>query len=144
MRGGVGMTDPSLIPVDYAPLLAEIKARVRRAQTRAVLAVNAELIRLYWEIGGMIHQRQQQEGWGAAVIARRARYLRNEFPEEKGVSERSIKRMLAFYLAYPQANFVPQAVAQLESDAKVPQAAALFLVDLLMALPWPCTFHSVE
>jgi hypothetical protein len=47
------MTDPFLIPADYAPLLAEIKARVRRAQTRAVLAVNAELIRLYWEIGGM-------------------------------------------------------------------------------------------
>jgi hypothetical protein len=50
--------------IDYAPLLAEIKARVRRAQTRAVLAVNAELIRLYWEIDGMIHQRQRQEGWG--------------------------------------------------------------------------------
>jgi hypothetical protein len=65
------------------------------------------------------------------VIARRARYLRNEFPEEKGVSERNIKRMLAFYLAYPQANLVPQ-------------AAALLLVELRMALPWPCTFHSVE
>lgn len=65
MRYGMIMTDPSLIPADYTPLLAEIKARVRHAQSRAVLAVNAELIRLYWEIGGLINQRQQQEGWGA-------------------------------------------------------------------------------
>jgi hypothetical protein len=45
--------------------LAEIKARVRRAQTRAVLAVNAELIRLYWEIGGMsIEQALADEAGG--------------------------------------------------------------------------------
>lgn len=130
------MTDPSLMRADYAPLLAEIKARVRHAQSRAVLAVNAELIRLYWEIGGMIHQRQQHEGWGAAVIPRLARDLHNELPEEKGFSERNIKRMLAFHRAYPHANFVPQAVAQLEIDAKVPQAAALFPSELLLALPW--------
>jgi hypothetical protein len=59
------MTDPFLIPADYAPLLAEIKASVRRAQTRAVLAVNAELIRLYWEIGGMsIEQALADEAGG--------------------------------------------------------------------------------
>lgn len=136
MRHGVVMTDPSLIPADYAPLLAEIKARVRRAQSCAVLAVNAELIRLYWEIGGLIHQRQQQEGWGAAVIPRLARDLHNELPEEKGFSERNIKRMLAFHRAYPQADFVPRAVAQLENNAKVPQVAALFPAELLLALPW--------
>jgi predicted nuclease of restriction endonuclease-like (RecB) superfamily len=130
------MTDPSLIPDDYTPLLAEIKARVRHAQTRAVLAVNAELIRLYCEIGGMIHERQLQEGWGAAVIPRLARDLHNELPDEKGFSERNIKRMLAFHRAYPQANFVPQAVAPMESDAKMPQAAALFPAELLLALPW--------
>ena len=130
------MADSIAIPGDYAPLLAEIKARVRRAQTRAVLAVNAELIRLYWEIGGMICQRQQQEGWGAAVIPRLARDLHNELPEEKGFSERNIKRMLAFYREYPQANFVPQAVAQMEGDTKVPQAAAQFPAELLLALPW--------
>ena len=30
---------------------SDIKQRIRQAQTRAVLAVKAELIRLYWEIG---------------------------------------------------------------------------------------------
>ena len=50
------------LPTDYAGLLTDIKQRIRHAQTRAVLAVNAELIRLYWEIGAMIDRRQQQEG----------------------------------------------------------------------------------
>ena len=58
----------SLTPTDYAALLGDIKQRVRHAQTRAMLAVNAELIRLYWDIGALIHTRQQQEGWCAAVI----------------------------------------------------------------------------
>ena len=94
------MSKPSL-PADYAGLLKEIKARIQQAQTRAVLSVNAELVRLYWDIGRMIDDRQRQEGWGAAVIPRLARELRNELPEVKGFSERNIKRMLAFYRDYP-------------------------------------------
>lgn len=99
---------------DYAALLGDIKQRVRHAQTRAMLAVNAELIRLYWDIGALIHTRQQQEGWGAAVIPRLARDLHNELPEEKGFSECNIKRMLAFYREYAGLEFVPQPVAQIE------------------------------
>lgn len=89
------------LPADYPALLADIKQRVRRAQTRAMMAVNAELIRLYWGIGALIERRQKQEGWGAAVIPRLAQDLHNELPEEKGFSERNIKRMLAFYREYP-------------------------------------------
>ena len=127
---------PVKLPADYAVLLADIKQRVRHAQTRAVLAVNAELIRLYWEIGALIDSRQQKEGWGAGVIPRLARDLHNELPEEKGFSERNIKRMLAFYREYPHLEFVPQAVAQIESEPKGPQAAALFPADLIQSIPW--------
>src|SRR5256885_10990506 len=77
------------LPADYPALLADIKQRVRHAQTHAMLAVNAELIRLYWDIGALIDQRQKREGWGAAVIPRLAKDLHNELPEEKGFSERS-------------------------------------------------------
>ena len=45
----------------YAALLAEIKSRIQTAQTRAVLAVNGELIRLYWQIGELLQARQAQE-----------------------------------------------------------------------------------
>ena len=123
-------------PRDYAGLLADIRQRVRHAQTRAVLAVNGELIRLYWDIGALIDRRQRQEGWGSAVIPRLARDLHNELPEEKGFSERNIKRMLAFYREYPHLRFVPQPAAQTDTDPKGPQAAALFSAELVQAVPW--------
>jgi hypothetical protein len=124
------------LPMDYAALLSDIKHRVRHAQTRAVLAVNAELIRLYWEIGALIDVRQKTEGWGAGVISRLARDLHNELPEEKGFSERNIKQMLAFYREYPYLAFVPQPVAQIEDASKVQQLVALFPPDLMLSIPW--------
>ena len=124
------------LSADYVGLLTDIKQRVRHAQTRAVLAVNAELIRLYWEIGALIDIRQKTEGWGTGVISRLARDLHNELPEEKGFSERNIKRMLAFYREYPHLRFVPQIVAQIESCPTVPQPVALFPVELIQSVPW--------
>jgi len=129
----VRTTEP---PLSYAELLSDIKHHVRHAQARAILAVNAELIRLYWGIGSIIDSRQKCEGWGSGVIPRLARDLHNELPEEKGFSERNIKRMLAFYREYPHLEFMPQPVAQMETATKVPQAAALFLVELIQAVPW--------
>lgn len=87
---------------EFPVLLRQIKARIREAQTRAVLSVNAELVRLYWDIGRMIDTRQRREGWGAGVIPRLARELRNELPEEKGFSERNIKLMVQFAHEYPK------------------------------------------
>ncbi|HPU18993.1 MAG TPA: PDDEXK nuclease domain-containing protein [Alicycliphilus sp.] len=129
------------VPALYATLLADIKQRVQRAQVRAMLAVNAELIRLYWDIGRVIDERQQQEGWGAGVIPRLARDLHNDLPEEKGFFERNIKQMLAFYREYAQLSFVQQPAAQIETEPKVPQAAALFTAELILALPW--THHAI-
>ena len=104
----------------YQGLLLDIKQRIGEAQTRALLAVNAELLRLYWDIGQMIDQRQRQEGWGAGIIPRLAIDLHNELPEMKGFSQRNLKRMLAFYRAYPVIRSkVPQAVALLTDSAPV-------------------------
>lgn len=84
----------------YPGLLGEIKQRIRAAQMRAMLGVNVDLIRLYWEIGRMLD-------------ARLAQNLRYELPEVKGFSERTIKRMLVFYREYRELEFVPQPVAQM-------------------------------
>ena len=127
----------------YSRLLRDIKQHIRHAQARAWMAVNAEMIRLYWRIGRVIDGRQQQEGYGTAVIPRLSRDLHNELPEEKGFSERNIKRMLAFYRLYPQAaldaELVPQPVAQVGAGtgaAALPAPAAEFPVALLLAVPW--------
>jgi hypothetical protein len=66
--------------VFYGELLSDLKTRVRQAQLTASLAVNAEMILHYWDVGQLIHQRQQQDGWGTGVIPRLSRDLRNELP----------------------------------------------------------------
>ena len=142
------------IPADFPILLKEIKNRIQQAQTRAMLTVNAEIVQLYLEIGRIIAVRQQQEGWGAAVIPRLSRELLNELPEVKGFSERNIKRMLAFYREYANpADFVPhhapklsspqkvpQAAAQSEKVGKVPRLAAPLPDSILWSIPW---FHQI-
>ncbi|MCP9468769.1 MAG: PDDEXK nuclease domain-containing protein [Nitrospira sp.] len=116
---------PRPIPADFPILLKEIKTRIQQARTQAILAANAELVRLYWDIGRMIDGRQRQEGWGAGVIPRLARELRNDLPEVKGFSERNLDRMIAFYRAYPSpSDFSPPPVAKLPASEKAPQAVA--------------------
>ncbi len=104
---------------NYASLLGQIKDRIRQSQVRAVTAANAELIRPYWDIGRILEDQQEREGYGTSVIPRLARNLRNEFPEVKGFSERNIGRMIAFYPAYPEPTaLLPQAVAKPPSTEK--------------------------
>jgi len=57
----------------YAGLLGDIKARIRQAQVKATLTANLEMILMYWDIGRMIQERRQLEGWGTAVIPRLSR-----------------------------------------------------------------------
>ena len=59
------MPDIVPLPPDYASWLAELKARIHTAQQRAALAVNRELVLLYWQIGRDILARQGRENWGA-------------------------------------------------------------------------------
>lgn len=107
-------------PIFYAELLGDIKARIRQAQVRATLSANAEMILMYWDIGRMIVERQQHEGWGAGVLKRLALDLRSELSEVKGFSERNLKRMTQFYREYPHLPVIgPRAVAQLESETTI-------------------------
>lgn len=103
-----------LVPQDYYDnFLRDLKDRVRRAQLRAVLSVNRELVLLYWQIGRDILRRQSDEGWGSKVIDRLAGDLRKEFPEIKGFSPRNLKYMRAFAKAWPEEQFVQGVLAQI-------------------------------
>ena len=106
----VGLTLP---PEGYADWLAELKGRIHSAQQRAALAVNRELVLLYWQIGRDILGRQAAQGWGAKVIERLANDLRQAFPDMKGFSPRNLKYMRAFAEGWPDADFVQAVLAQL-------------------------------
>jgi predicted nuclease of restriction endonuclease-like (RecB) superfamily len=100
-------------PEGYADWLAELKGRIHAAQQRATLAVNYELVLLYWQIGRDILARQAEQGWGARVIERLAHDLRTLFPDMQGFSPRNLKYMRAFADAWPDEAFVQQAAARL-------------------------------
>jgi hypothetical protein len=63
------------LPSSYHEFLQELKGRIRTAQVRAALAVNRELVLLYWSIGRDILAKQGTEGWGTRVVDRLAHDL---------------------------------------------------------------------
>jgi predicted nuclease of restriction endonuclease-like (RecB) superfamily len=100
-------------PFGYSELLQGLKDRIRHAQLRASMAVNRELVLLYWSVGRDILVRQGNEGWGTGVINRLAHDLQNEFPGIEGFSLRSLKYMRSFAAAWPEEPIVQQVAALL-------------------------------
>lgn len=133
----------------YPELLGEIKARVQAGQQRAAMAAHAEMLTTYWDIGRMIAARQEAAGWGAGVLQKLAKDLKNESPEEKGFSARNLKLMVQFFHTYPRLGLIGQrtvapassmpeqtaigqrAVAQLANESKTP-AVVLSQADVVV------------
>jgi predicted nuclease of restriction endonuclease-like (RecB) superfamily len=101
------------VPAGYADFLAGLKQRKQIAQLRASLAVNRELVLLYWGIGREILARQKEDGWGTRVIERLSKDLRSAFPDTKGLSFRNLGYMKAFAEAWPEESILQQAAAKL-------------------------------
>jgi predicted nuclease of restriction endonuclease-like (RecB) superfamily len=112
-KAGLLLMESAISKVEYEKLLAEIKQRIRSAQTRAALAVNRELVLLYWQIGREIVERQSREGWGAKVIERLAADLGREFPEVEGFGARNLRNMRDLAREWPDGEIVQQLVAKL-------------------------------
>ncbi|MDC6210551.1 DUF1016 domain-containing protein [Ralstonia solanacearum] len=88
---------------DYPALLAEVKARIQAAQYAALRAVNKTLVRLYWDIGQLIVERQHSEGWGKGVVEQLSNDLRATFPGVGGFSVQNLWYMRQFYQEYSAA-----------------------------------------
>ena len=97
----------------YNATLAEFKERIASAQIRAAVAVNTELVRLYWFIGHGLNRRVKEEGWGAKVLERLARDLKLAFPELSGFSPRNLRYMRQFAAAWPEPEIWQPPVAKL-------------------------------
>ncbi len=119
--------------LSYGVILHQLKEKIKAAQTRAVLAVNNELLKVYWEIGNVISEQEKESGWGGKVIEKLATDLKMEFSNMKGLSPRNLRYMRDFALAYPTFLILQQPAAILEDtnnqlDTILQQAAA--------KLPW--------
>ena len=89
-----------VITAEYKSFLKEIKDRIYKAQYDALKAVNKELINLYWDIGRSIVAKQDELGWGKAIVETLAKDLQKEFPGMQGFSSANLWRMRNFHLTY--------------------------------------------
>jgi predicted nuclease of restriction endonuclease-like (RecB) superfamily len=99
-----------LLKKDYKIFLKTLKDKIRSARLKAALAINREMIELYWHIGNQIIAKQN---WGSKLIDTLSHDLQNSFPETSGFSVRNLHRMRQFAALFPDFTIVPQSVAQL-------------------------------
>lgn len=118
---------------NYSAILQDLKEKIRQARLRATIAVNNELLKVYWEIGDTISKQEQAEGWGTKTVERLAKDLRVEFQDMKGLSPRNLRYMRDFALAYPQFTILQQDVAKSDADENQPST---ILQRSIAKLPW--------
>ena len=117
-------TSLSTIPEEYKNWLTQLKTRIQGARQQVLLSANQTQIRLYYDIGREILERQEKQGWGAKVIDRLSADLREAFPDMKGFSSRNLLLMRRFAQNYPDLQIAQQSAAQLPDSLNVQQTTA--------------------
>lgn len=99
---------------DYKSFLSEIKSRIASSQIKAAIAVNEELLRLYWDLGQMIVEKQKVSSWGDGLLEQISADLKSEFQDIQGFSVRNLKYMRQWFTFWNIDNQIgQQLVAQL-------------------------------
>ncbi|MDD3860667.1 MAG: PDDEXK nuclease domain-containing protein [Bacteroidales bacterium] len=108
---------------EYQNWAFDIVNKIKQAQIRTSLKVNAEMLDLYWEIGHSIIEKQNLYGWGSKIIELLSADLQKTFTDTLGFSIRNLKYMRAFADAYPEYPIVQVALAQNKNEfVQVPLA----------------------
>ena len=98
----------------YVEWIKEIKEKVRKAQLKAVVAINSAVLEFYWELGADIVEKQKSAKWGSGFLAQMSRDLMSEFPDVKGFSKRNLEHIRRWYLFYSSdPKFAKQLATQL-------------------------------
>ena len=86
---------------------------IENAKGRALKAVNAELINMYWEVGEYLSKLCAESSFGDKVIDEVADYISKANPTIKGFNRRGLYRMRQFYETYKDDEFVTPLVTQI-------------------------------
>ena len=101
----------------YKKWVVELKTKIQSAQVKAAVAVNRELLELYWELGREICEKQKTPNWGEGLIEQLSNDLLAAIPGVKGFSKRNLSYIRQWYKFYQDA-IVQQAVGEIEEGAK--------------------------
>ncbi len=103
----------NIIGKEYIQFLNEIKSRIISARIQVSRSVNNGHIKLYWDIGKNIIERQKQHGWGQGVVEKLAVDLTAEFNGAEGFSVQNLWRMRFLYLTYKDSPKLAQLVREI-------------------------------
>ena len=115
------------ITSEYQAWLAEIKNRIVASRVKAAVSANSELIRLYYDLGAQIVEREKNAKWGSGFIDGFSRDLKKSFPDIAGFSPQNLRYCRAFYRFYSAREICQQSVGELgdgEDPAKWQQPVA--------------------
>jgi predicted nuclease of restriction endonuclease-like (RecB) superfamily len=89
-------------PADNDALFGDVASLIDSARQRAAVAVNSELVMLYWSVGKRVREEVlggERAAYGQQVVKRLAERLTARYG--RGWSQRGIERMVSFAEAYP-------------------------------------------
>jgi predicted nuclease of restriction endonuclease-like (RecB) superfamily len=95
---------------DYKNWFVDLKQKIQQSQIKAALAVNSQLILLYWDLGKQIVEKQENSKWGSGFIDQLSKDLKLEFPDMGGFSSSNIYAIIKFYKFYNQKNLISEQV----------------------------------
>jgi predicted nuclease of restriction endonuclease-like (RecB) superfamily len=128
-----------LLNYDYKNWLTELKSTIQQSQIKAALAVNSQLIQLYWNLGRQITEKQENAKWGSGFIDQLSKDLRTEFPDMKGFSRSNLFAIRKFYHYFRSKKIVQQVDGQFE-NVKIQQVDGQFenaeILALCCQIPW--------
>lgn len=113
----------NIITSEYNNWFIDLKLRIRQSQIKAAVKVNIELLRLYWQMGNEIVEKQKNAHWGDGFLKQLSKDLLSEFPDMKEFSYRNLKFIRQWHSFYNN-NITKgkQVVSQFET--------------LLFSIPW--------
>lgn len=129
---------------DYKIFIQDIKNRIQSAQIKASVAVNQELLFVYWYIAERIVAKQKESAWGDGFLQQMSNDLQSEFPDLKGFSKRNLELIRQWYrFWYADSSIAKQLVSQIPWGQNIViisksknQAEALFYVQKTMQNNW--------
>ena len=92
--------DPAEMTAEYRNWLSDLKQRYRKAQVRAAVKVNGEMLNFYWELGRDIYAMSKTAKYGDGLLKNTTLDLQAGFPGDTGLSLSNIKAARRWYKAY--------------------------------------------
>ena len=85
---------------EYSNWVVSLKSTIKQRQIKAAIAVNSNLIQLYWDLGKQIVDKQEHAKWGSGFIDQLSKDLKSEFLDMGGFSRSNLFAIKKFYLFY--------------------------------------------